>query len=113
MDKSESVSCSTLREFFASPMFWSQFWNEITLMVPIMCVPAALHLLGLPKAAFILLAVLFALMVLDVLLHLPRFIRAVRNKNSKPYQGRCYIEWSAQGASILIGVLLSKVVGIF
>lgn len=92
--------------------FWPNFWPSLIPSVPIMVVPPVLHLLGLSRASFVFFWGLVFFMGFDVLLRLPRFVKAVRNKNSKPYIGWCIVDWSAYGIALLIGALAAKAVGL-
>lgn len=94
------------------PVFWKKYRSVVFYHIGAFCLPSILHLAGQTRAGLYLFWGFLGLVILDVLCHLPRFIRAVRLKDSKPYQGRCYVAWSVHATSVLIGAVFAKTVGL-
>ena len=100
-----------LKAFF--PVFWENYRHFIFYPSLFFCVPAVLQLAGFSKTGLCSYWILIAFVSLDILLRLPRFIKAVRTHTSKPYIGWCLVDWSVSATAVLIGTLFAKAVGLF
>lgn len=113
MENTNYSSWNTWQTLLVSSRFWKKLVSTAVGTCFLFAVPIVVHLCGFPIVARWGFWALVGFLGLDVVLRLPRFVRAIRHKNSRPYVGWCAVDWSAYCVATILGLLGASIVGIF